>query len=296
MRSPICLLEDHIAGVAFSIAPEKADRCKESSDKHGIYFELIDDNDFSIRVRMDNATIILPISSLEYLWAFSLYCWVLTQEYANGQRAGFKQIDCVGNDRLRSAHTLLEWASKNIQGTGRDIWPEDLPAPAKEPKDCSDIHVANELFLCSLGWMVHHEIGHIVLQHPALVTNFSEQEEKEADRHATNWLLSELDDNSPVLKKRALGIAAGVLCLQSLEVKSKSCLRNTHPNAHDRIFDCLSKYTVGTEEIIEAFCTVILQYLFHAENIQADINNDSFCEVFHGFLLEISRSKNGGSL
>lgn len=292
MRSPICNIEESISGVAFKIAPEKETECAKNRDEHDISIDLIDDTKFSIRVNLSSNTIILPIASLEYIWAFALYCWVLTQEYASAQRAGVKEFDCTGNTRLKNSYLLLEWAKKNLLTTGTESWPIDLPMPKKSPENCSDIHVANELFLCSLGWMVHHEIGHIVLHHPPLATNFSEQEEKDADRHATDWLLSDLEENCPMLKKRALGIAVGVLCLQSLEVNTKSCLRNTHPNAHDRIFDCLSKYKVGTEEVVEAFSTVLLQYLFHNEGIKANIDGKSFSSILGDLLFDISRSKN----
>ena len=95
----------------------------------------------------------------------------------------------------------------------------------------------------------------------------------------------------PNVKKRALGIAVGVLCLQSLEVSKKSCLKNTHPNAHDRIFFCLSKYQVGTEELIEAFSITVLQYLFHDDgNITIDVDENSFSAIWGDLLFDISRS------
>jgi hypothetical protein len=292
MRSPICNLENSIAGVAFNIAPEKETQCRYYRDIYGISIVLIDDADFSIRVNISTKAIILPIASLEYLWSFSLYSWILTQEYNSTQKDGEEEFDCLGNDRLRAAHKLLEWAGDNLNTTGKKKWPSGLPKPEKEPVGESDIDVANELFLCALGWMVHHEIGHIVLGHPPLETSLSEQEEKDADIHATNWLLSELESSSPMLKKRAIGISVAVLCLQSLEVGTKSCLRNTHPNAHDRVDYCLSKYTVGNEEVIEAFCAVILQYLFQSEGFQADISGETFSSIMGGLLFDMSRSKN----
>jgi len=291
MRSPICNLEESIARVAFKIAPEKENECAKYSADFGVSFDLIDDNKFSIRVNLSSNTIILPIATLEYLWAFSHYCWVLTQEYSYVQKCGLEEFDCLGNTRLRSSYGSLEWAKNNLLTTGLEKWPSNFPAPVKNPKSNSDIHVANELFLCSLGWMVHHEMGHIILQHSPLATTLSEQEEKDADRHSTDWLLSSLEENCPMMKKRALGIAVGVLCLQSLEVNNKSCLRNTHPNAHDRIFDCLSKYKVGNEGVVEAFSTVVMQFLFHDKGITADIDGDTFESILGGILVDVSRSK-----
>ncbi|MBD4053771.1 cell death peptidase Lit, partial [Xanthomonas citri pv. citri] len=82
-----------------------------------------------------------------------------------------------------------------------------------------DSQVASEIFLCAIAWILHHEISHVVLQHPLVTTAFSTQEEREADSHATKWILGNLYESAPELKKRALGIATAVLCIQSLEVE-----------------------------------------------------------------------------
>lgn len=292
MRSPILHLKSSIQGVPFQIAPENLKKCMEYKDEYNISIELSDDKLFSIRVNLETNTIILPIASLEYLWAFTLYCWVLYQEYREGQIKGVEEINCVGNKRLQNAYSVLQWAKENMLTSGIEEWPKDLPAPQANPEKESDIHVTNELFLCALGWMLYHEIGHIVLQHPPITTGYSEQEEREADQFSTEWILSKLEINCPMLRKRALGIAVGVLCLQSLEVSGKSCLKNTHPNAHDRIFSCLSKYQVGTEELIEAFSITVLQYLFHDDvNVTIDADENSFGAIWGDLLFEISRSK-----
>jgi len=292
VRSPIFNLVASIQGIPCQIAPENIEKCTEYRDRFDISLELSDDKLFSIRVNLETNTIILPIASLEYLWAFTLYCWVLYQEYREGQIKGAEEINCVGNRRLQNAYSVLHWARENMLTSGIGEWPKDLPAPQANPENESDIHVANELFLCALGWMLCHEIGHIVLQHPPITTGYSEQEEKEADQFSTEWILSKLEKNCPMLRKRALGIAVGVLCLQSLEVSGKSYLKNTHPNAHDRIFFCLSEYQVGTEELIEAFSITVLQYLFHDDgNITIDVDKNSFSEIFGDLLLGISRSK-----
>ena len=292
MKSPILNLVPSIQRIPCQIAPENIEKYTEYRDRFDISLELSDDKLFSIRVKLDTNTIILPVASLEYLWAFTLYCWILYQEYRQAQLNGAKEFNCVGNPRLQDAYSVLQWAKKNMLTSGNEQWPEGLPAPQKNPENESDIHVANELFLCALGWMLYHEIGHIVLQHPPITTGYSEQEEKEADQFSTDWILSKLETNCPMLRKRALGIAVGVLCLQSLEVSGKSCLKNTHPNAHDRIFFCLSKYQVGIEELIEAFSITVLQYLFHDDkNITINVDENSFSEIFGDLLLVISRSK-----
>ncbi len=185
----------------FQIAPENLEKCMEYRDTYNISLELIDDKLFSIRVNLDTNTIILPIASLEYLWAFTLYCWVLYQEYREAQLKELEEINCVGNQRLQDAYSVLQWAREKMLNSGIEQWPKDLLDPQANPENESDIHVANELFLCALGWMLYHEIGHIVLRHPPINSSFSEQEEKEADKFSTDFILSKLQINCPMLKK-----------------------------------------------------------------------------------------------
>jgi hypothetical protein len=269
--------------------------CQRYRDEFGITLEMVDEPKFDIRVRTrdehPNPVIVLPIAALEYLWAFSHYSWVLNQEYATAQKSGKADFDCVGNDRLQRSFRLLTWSKSNLVGSGREPWPEECPRPPGNAEHCSDEHVATELFLCALGWMLHHELGHVVLKHPLITTSFSEQEERAADKHATDWLLCGLHEDDLRLKKRSISISAAILCLQSLEVDSVSCLRNTHPDAHQRLFACTSSYKVGQEEIVEAFCTIILQYLFHEKGIKVNVNGKNFSEIFGDLLFEISRVK-----
>jgi hypothetical protein len=82
-----------------------------------------------------------------------------------------------------------------------------------------------------------------------------------------------------------------VLCLQSLEVDSVTCLKNTHPSATDRIHKNTSSYKCGNEEVIAAICTVVLQYLFHDTDISANIDGSAFSGILDDLLVDISRSK-----
>lgn len=297
MRSPICKLQDSIAAVAFKIAPEKELECENLRNKHGIEFEITDDLHFDIRVKSDEqeqkSVITLPVSALEYLWAFSFWCWVVIQEYQESQKCGHEMFDPVGNERLKTAHKLISWAKSNLMTTGTDDWPLDLPQPTEDDVDESDTAVARELFLCALGWIVHHEIGHIGLEHSPGDVAYSDQNEKAADTYATDWILDNLEAECPMLKKRSIGVAAATLCLQSFELNDQmaGCLRNTHPDAHVRLYESLTKYQVGTEEVIEAFVVVILQCLFSKTDVQFEVNGAIFSDMFNDVLYQISRRK-----
>ena len=296
MRSPIIHLQSQIAGAAFNVAPEKACACKQYRDQYKINLVLVDETRFRVRVRpcvqSQTIEIVLPIASLEYLWAFSHYCWVLTQEYASAQQSGALGFDCLGNNRLRNSNNILQWAQNNLVDTGIDSWPSEGPRPTLDSDNGSDEHVATELFLCAIGWMLHHEIAHVVLKHPLIGTAFMQQEERDADQYATNWLLEGQHPDAPGLKKRVHGITVALLCLQSLEVNDHLCLRNTHPAAYDRISSNFNNIQASNHEIVAAFSSVILQYLFHDTGIAANLEGDSFTEILADLLYDITRSRN----
>jgi len=293
-RSPILLLNDQIVRAPFTVAQEKAGLCAEHRDDHKIECVYVDEPRFGVRVRRRTDCmgheIVLPIAALEYLWAFSHYSWVLTQEYASAQRTGATEFDCVGNERLRESFAVLEWAKNNLNGSGAEAWPLMGPRPKQDVHSMDDARVATELFLCALGWIIHHEFGHVVLKHPLGINTFSIQQEREADRYATDWLLEGLDQHDPRLKKRALGLAIAVLCLQSLEVES-ACLRNTHPGAHQRIDENTARYKHDDHEVIEATCAVVLQYLFHETGPTANVDGATFSEILADLLFDVARSK-----
>jgi hypothetical protein len=294
LRSPILLLADQIAGAPFNVAPEKANRCANHRDDHRIECVNVDEAGFGIRVRRSTDgkghEIVLPIAALEYLWSFAHYSWVLTQEYASAQRTAATEFDCVGSKRLGDSFAILNWAKQNLSGSGTEEWPATGPRPKQDVHSVDDVRVANELFLGALGWIIHHEFGHVVLKHPLGIETFSIQQEQEADRYATDWLLDELNRADPRVKKRALCLSIAVLCLQSLEVKS-ACLSNTHPGAHERIYANTARFQFGEDEIVFATCAVVLQYLFNDTGIKAKVDGATFSDILSDLLFDVARSK-----
>jgi hypothetical protein len=89
----------------------------------------------------------------------ALRFWVVTQEYVEAQRLGATKFDLHGNERLRKAAALVEWAKTNIDRSDLSPWPAALPLPSNEPGQ-RDEQVASELFLGAIGWILLHEVGY----------------------------------------------------------------------------------------------------------------------------------------
>lgn len=293
MRSPICYLENEIARCPTLIAPEREERLAALQDKYQFEIELVDEAGFNIRVDLKEhchkgRVITLPIAALEYLWVCAFHYWIINQEYSLTQSKSLLQFNLRGTDRLRLAEELSNWASQNLNKKGVDKWPDNLPSPIAARRNDTDALVANELFLCALAWMIHHEIAHAELQHGVAISGIGIYEEKQADLKASEWVLDGLECNDPKLKKRGLGVVTAILTLQSLEVNRVNN-PNTHPSAHQRLHSCLSPYKIGCEEAIEAFAVVVLQVLFSDQGISPDIEGTSFSEILSQFLFDIAR-------
>jgi hypothetical protein len=289
MRSPIFALERAIAGCAFKIAPEREQELAKLRDRHQIVLQPVDERGFGIRVNPASGVVTLPVASLEYLWACTYQYLIVYQEMVDAQRAGLPRLDLAGSPRLRTAEALYSWARNNLDGDGKRPWPDDLPSPTVPQDRDGYVPFANEIFVAALAWMIHHEIAHVTLGHPALTTSRGMTEENEADTTATRWILSDLERDDPKLLKRALGIATAILTLQSLQVGPVAYEPSTHPPAHVRLDNCLGNYEVGSEQQVQAFSVAVLQVLLSEEGIAANIDGESFQEILSDLLVDKSR-------
>ena len=201
MKSPIFSLEYYIKDSIYKIAPENKIEldswCKENDFK----IELVEKNGFNFKVSIKNKKVKLPIAALEYLWAATHTYIVLYDEYTTAQKNGAALYDTGGNQRRKNSIDLIKWAHSNMFLAVQNDWPNQLPCPISMPIEGSDVHVTNELFLCAIAWILHHEIAHIKLGHPDIETIISLKEEREADEAATTWILHKSNNDKEYKKK-----------------------------------------------------------------------------------------------
>ena len=161
---------------------------------------------------------------------------------------------------------LLAWAvdveRRLQQPDSSDLpWPANLPRPVPgAAKECLE-NAADELFLCTIASILHHELGHIHLKHdprtlPKPTPGLKPQEdpkvkeadaiwigwEKEADAWSANWLLDGLDQEDGKFLKRILGTGLGYLWLASRNVHTGRWLRRHHPPAWDRLYHNIKQH------------------------------------------------------
>lgn len=287
MRSPIVQLQTAIAGAPFRIAPEREHELGDWIDGEGVTLDLIDQKGFTFHVYTQRKEIQTSIATLEYLWATSHTHLVLYDEYAKAQLRGDTQFDTGGNHRSRSALDLSRWAMHNVFSDGLQPWPESLIKPQAEPEHGSDVHTANELFLCAFAWMMHHELAHVRLGHTS-ITSRSLQEEKEADVEATRWILSKCHDSKQA-QKRTYGMVAAILALKAISSSSGSGVMHTHPPTFERLDYCLNESGVDPDNEAYAFAACVMQIQLASRGVSIAHDGKNFREIYSEYLYEFAK-------
>lgn len=292
MRSPILLLETVIAASAFRVAPERADELRTLDDLHRFVLVLADEKGFAFRINTQTHEATLPIAALEYIWCCAYLLHVLYEAYLETQRAAALQLDLNRVPKCSKAIDLVNWSMKNMILSGQDWWPADMPTPVSDPEPRTDIHIANELFLLAVGWLVHHEISHVVLGHQPVDKVFSKQKEKDADLRATEWLVS-LARTEEERQKRSLGIAAALLSMQFLDRPEEIVdgYVRSHPISVERLDYCLTRANALDDGVVCAFATVGLQFHLGQFGITAPLDGTSIRDVLSGFMVAFARSR-----
>jgi hypothetical protein len=189
---------------------------------------------------------------LERIWAY-LYAYVAFLPLIQKHGAG-KPIDLTKEPEVQRARALLLWAHKAEKSGRYEPWPEHLPRPDKP--DSSDPHIktANQFFLMMTGWIFLHELAHIALGHRAsnsLPSKESIQQEFEADRWASNWILAKWKDFDPdvrIFLQRCMGISFAIAALSGIELYVEGRTPRTHPNVADRLLRFFDDFIDGSSE------------------------------------------------
>lgn len=287
MRSPILTLSDHIAASAFKIAPERGDELDQVRHAENLELLFVDQPGFTFSVNTVTHEMKTSTATLEYLWCSINAHLVLYRIYCEAQKSGVEHLDTGANPDCVAALKLLEWAENNLENSGKEPWPAELPQPSYDANE-SGISVSDELFLCAVAWIIHHEIAHVRMGHTHVHTNHSVQDEKQADIEATRWILdqSSVEGES---RKRTIGIAAAILAMQGISEKRHYSPLSTHPETFERIDYCMSEAKIEDDDEIFAFASVIMQVQLWYRGIRVAHEGDTFRDTFSSYLVEFAR-------
>lgn len=257
--TPIRELDADLIDSVARIAPEKSDKLNNLRLKYDPCAVFTNDKKFSFRVNTESKEIKLPTVALEYLWCACYAFYVLYQEYSAANQGAEIQFDANGTHRSRTAMSVYRWGVEQIGHSPSEVWPPDLPKPtADRTNQNEDIAVANELYLCSASWIIHHELAHIYCGHNNEPVNDeqSRAQEQEADDSATKWILEGVSD-AAVLKKKGLGVVIAVLVITTQDILAGEFKETTHPRSFERLYYVLDKHFHDADHLVYAFSVVI---------------------------------------
>ncbi len=139
-----------------------------------------------------------------------------------------------------------------------DHWVDWAPTPNCAPTEAElDDAAGNIFFMWALGWIVRHELAHIVLNHHSKATA-PKDAEQEADLQATNWIKGVYkadaggapgtlpSDAELELERRAIGACIGLLWVSQFECVPHAASQ-THPPAAERLFAVVERFELADD-------------------------------------------------
>lgn len=289
MKSPILSQLNHIASAPYRIAPERQIELRSIDLEEDLSIDFIEKNGFQFSVNPRTKVITTTVPTLEYFWACSYFHLVITYDYQQCKAEGNEFFDTSKYENTVTAIDLLKWAKNNVSSSKRrEEWPSNFPRPSEKIKESSMVYSANELFLCGVAWIIHHEIAHVTKKHPNVTTSSSKFEEREADIQATEWILQKCKDPQQ-LYKRTIGIISIILALQLLEEPLKSNIFETHPKAFERIDYCICNSHLDEDHELFFFASIILQIQLAFKGVNVHHEGKTFKERFSNYLIEYNK-------
>lgn len=186
---------------------------------------------------------------------------------------------------MAEARQLVQVA-RNLIGDSGACWPSDLAAPAPEAEANSDDWYVNNVFLGATGWVVLHEIAHIVLGHQGHVTtDVRFGQEYDADLWAAKWMLEKLPVGDRQGYFRLFTISVALAWLAVLDSVRRGS--TTHPHAWQRL-QKLSPM-LPAEELNPGYemAAYVLKVLFLAEDETPPAEHPE--EAFFDLIFKASR-------
>jgi hypothetical protein len=227
--------------------------------------------------------------ALNLIWCSSYASWFIYQASGRAQKNGLDVVRFDDDRETEEAVNLYQWAIRCVSNSAYTPWPVGAPQPTRKPVPGSPLHIANEVFLTAVAWMLLHEAGHLERGHPFLTSSRSLDEEHEADFFATDHVLGGVTDEQ-VRFKRSVGIVVANALILLLELMNGPVASQTHPPAEERISRNLRGPELESNNRIHAFATALIQFHLGVVRIFPQLQERAaFGEFIDDFCLAINR-------
>lgn len=287
MDSPIRFVMHHIHEAIVNIAPE---RKKEFEKEHHTFdMEYIDTYEWICNSTPKKKKIRLSRRVVEMLWAASYAYMTFYTKVVQVVKPTKKQyIDLTQHKEVADAMRLLKWAYENFINKEDNPWPDGLPHPNENPPKGSMENVADELSLCAVSYLIHHELAHIRLQHDESTI----ETEREADYAASDWIVfQDLPETDDKFIKRTLGIAIAFEVMTAYGIYTGKHGGSTHPYSYDRLINTLHRYISDDDHVVWALLVSTIK--LHLDNKKLETPDrvfETFYECVNTYADIISRS------
>ena len=286
--SPITRLFPVIASAPFRVAPENAQDLAMQIDARDISLEFVDDPMVLAEYSVAKRLVRLGVPFLEALWSAAHVYIVAFHEYQAAQRIGERFFELGKAKRVADAYILYRHFLEATAARQSAEWPKDASRPIRYPFEHSDGHLANEMFLVAVAWIMHHEIAHARLDHEE-ESAVSKLQESDADRAATQWVCAGEREQLP-LYKRAMGMVSAVVFLLALDLRMGRLTSTTHPPSFERLIKNIETTGLGENELVFAFAFVLVDIHIASEKLPGEIDREgsfqdmcvSACLLLHG--------------
>lgn len=264
-----CII-DHVAASPFRVAPEAAERLDIAIAQRKITLEYVESPKVLAEYSPSQANVRVGGGYLDALWATAHLYLTAIRAYEEAQKAGRSVFGLAEDSRVAAAYLLYLDRLDLVACSTSQEWPKGSPKPLRYPYKHTDGYATNELFLVAIGWVIHHEIAHAVLEHEDGSID-SVREEKQADREATKWVCTQPADDAE-LSKRSMGLATALLFLIALDLRLNRHTVTTHPPSWERLLDALDIACPADNHRVYAFAFVMLDIHLTAHGIGGNID------------------------
>jgi|GEM_PF-3604532 len=259
IESPVRFLWPHACVRLKRLSPGVKEMCIHSV--HRINLNLTDDRRFICRVEPASGRVEISTGVLSFLWACShlnmaFYSLIRDADPIAVQTDG----ECVYRSELEKAFELVGWSLDFVFGEDDPgTWPSNLPRPEPEFGASSPVFATSGLALGALGFIILHEIAHVLSGHGGSEPGKrSHEQEFEADQLAVDLFLDGASTSGDsTLNARQLDIVTVMfaLCLNPLLTRRWSW--KTHPPQWQRLDRVIARMNMEDGDLALIFARQI---------------------------------------
>lgn len=233
-------------------------------------------------------TIRVSTRVLEVLWAQTYAYYMFYIRMCQGTMPDGKIVEPASDPALQQALALLSWASKSLVGSNEEVWPIGCPDPCTVIGDVGAHRNVTTIALYGLEFLLLHELAHHVLRHSAGGGDVLEQE-KEADRQASEWMMQCGTKAEPEWHMRVLGSSVSLLYMNVRGVYTGSHGGATHPKDYSRLSVALKAH-VHKDHVAWAFVATMLSlHMQDSGRVVRQVSYGTFFDWCDDLIDELSR-------